>query len=59
MSNNFKMVAKTMFGFEEILEKELLKLGAINIEKGVRNVSFEGDKENVKCQTHDVLSCWA
>ncbi|EIJ39512.1 putative N6-adenine-specific DNA methylase [Galbibacter orientalis DSM 19592] len=44
MSNNFKMVAKTMFGFEEILEKELLKLGAINIEKGVRNVSFEGDK---------------
>ncbi|MEH6704669.1 MAG: THUMP domain-containing protein [Galbibacter orientalis] len=44
MSNNFKMVAKTMFGFEEILEKELLKLGAVNIEKGVRNVSFEGDK---------------
>ncbi|MEL4307839.1 THUMP domain-containing class I SAM-dependent RNA methyltransferase [Joostella sp. CR20] len=44
MANNFKMVAKTMFGFEEILEKELQKLGAINIEKGVRNVSFEGDK---------------
>ncbi|QLE01576.1 class I SAM-dependent RNA methyltransferase [Galbibacter sp. BG1] len=44
MSNNFKMVAKTMFGFEEILEGELKKLGAINVEKGVRNVSFEGDK---------------
>ncbi|MCX2681530.1 THUMP domain-containing protein [Galbibacter sp. EGI 63066] len=43
MGNNFKMVAKTMFGFEEILEEELKKLGAMNIEKGVRSVSFEGD----------------
>lgn len=44
MPNNFKMVAKTMFGFEEVLENELRKLGALNIEKGVRNVSFEGDQ---------------
>jgi putative N6-adenine-specific DNA methylase len=44
MENNFKMVAKTMFGFEEILAKELRKLGAINIEEGIRSVSFEGDK---------------
>ncbi|MGY0392259.1 THUMP domain-containing class I SAM-dependent RNA methyltransferase [Bizionia sp. KMM 8389] len=44
MENNFKMVAKTLFGFEEILEKELLQLGAANIQKGVRNVSFVGDK---------------
>ena len=43
MENNFKMVAKTMFGFEEILAKELRKLGAMNIEEGVRSVSFEGD----------------
>ncbi len=43
MENNFKMVAKTMFGFEEILAKELRKLGAINIEQGIRSVSFEGD----------------
>ncbi len=43
MDNNFKMVAKTMFGFEEILAKELRKLGAMNIEQGVRSVSFEGD----------------
>lgn len=43
MENNFKMVAKTMFGFEEILAKELRKLGALNIEEGVRSVSFEGD----------------
>ncbi|MGY8916320.1 MAG: THUMP domain-containing class I SAM-dependent RNA methyltransferase [Flavobacteriales bacterium] len=44
MDNNFKMVAKTMFGFEEILAKELRNLGAANVEEGVRSVSFEGDK---------------
>ncbi len=37
------MVAKTMFGFEEILAKELRNLGAGNVEEGVRSVSFEGD----------------
>jgi len=44
MEENFKMLAKTFYGFEEILERELLKLGAQNIRKGNRNVSFEGDK---------------
>ena len=44
MDNNFKMVAKTLFGFEEILAKELRNLGASNVEEGVRSVSFEGDK---------------
>jgi putative N6-adenine-specific DNA methylase len=43
MGYNFKMVAKTMFGFEEILAKELRNLGAINVVEGVRMVSFEGD----------------
>ncbi|MBY8961581.1 class I SAM-dependent RNA methyltransferase [Flavobacterium sp. D11R37] len=38
------MIAKTLFGFEEILAKELLQLGAQNIETGVRMVSFKGDK---------------
>lgn len=37
------MIAKTLFGFEDILADELFKLGAINVEKGVRNVSFVGD----------------
>ena len=41
---NFKMVAKTLFGFEEILAKELAQLGAQNIEAGTRMVSFVGDK---------------
>lgn len=37
------MVAKTLFGFEEVLAKELRNLGAGNVKEGVRNVSFEGD----------------
>ncbi|GAA4270042.1 THUMP domain-containing class I SAM-dependent RNA methyltransferase [Hyunsoonleella aestuarii] len=44
MEENFKMVAKTLFGFEDLLENELLQLGAQDIKKGVRNVSFVGDK---------------
>ncbi|WP_375238535.1 class I SAM-dependent RNA methyltransferase [Aurantibacter sp.] len=44
MENNFKMVAKTLFGFEELLEKELIQLGAQRIKVGVRSVTFEGDK---------------
>src|SRR6056300_1736638 len=42
-NNNFKMIAKTLYGFEELLEKELRSLGASKTEIGVRNVSFEGD----------------
>ena len=38
------MVAKTLFGFEDILAKELTQLGAMEVDKGVRNVSFVGDK---------------
>lgn len=41
---NFKMVAKTFFGFEEILAKELRQLGAQNVELGTRVVTFVGDK---------------
>ncbi|WP_455169106.1 THUMP domain-containing class I SAM-dependent RNA methyltransferase [Aegicerativicinus sediminis] len=44
MNDNFNMLAKTMFGFEDILAKELLQLGAMDINKGVRSVSFVGDK---------------
>ncbi len=41
---NFKMIAKTFFGFEEILAKELQQLGAQEVEIGTRAVSFKGDK---------------
>jgi putative N6-adenine-specific DNA methylase len=55
-SQNFKMVAKTFFGFENILAEELRILGAGNVQIGVRNVSFEGDKgfmykANLCCRT--------
>jgi putative N6-adenine-specific DNA methylase len=33
-----------LFGFEELLERELIQLGAMHVKKGVRSVSFEGDK---------------
>ncbi|MDG1822886.1 MAG: THUMP domain-containing protein [Flavobacteriaceae bacterium] len=39
----FPMVAKTFFGFEEILAKELKQLGAQSVKIGVRNVQFVGD----------------
>ena len=35
MENNFKMVAKTLFGFEELLAKELKQLGAQAVTIGV------------------------
>ena len=44
MGNHYTMIAKTLFGFESILAEELRKLGAVNIQKGVRSVFFEGDK---------------
>lgn len=43
MGNNFKMLAKTLFGFEELLAKELRDLGAMDVRTGVRSVSFYGD----------------
>ena len=43
MEENFKMVAKTFYGFEEILAKELKMLGAMDIIPGNRMVSFVGD----------------
>jgi putative N6-adenine-specific DNA methylase len=44
MENDFKMVAVTMFGLEEVLAKELKDLGARDVLVGIRNVSFKGDK---------------
>jgi putative N6-adenine-specific DNA methylase len=40
---DFKMIAKTIFGLEEILSVELQRLGARNIEVHNRAVSFTGD----------------
>ena len=50
------MVAKTLYGLEEILAGELLALGANDLQIGRRMVSFTGDKEllykaNFHCRT--------
>ncbi len=39
----FRMVAQTMFGLEEVLQQELLALGATSIELHNRAVGFMGD----------------
>ncbi len=56
MEKNFKMLAKTLYGLEELLAQELRSLGASEVEIGTRNVSFEGDKgfmykANLCCRT--------
>ena len=43
-TDNFYMIAKTMFGFEELLAKELIELGAQDVKCMNRAVSFKGDK---------------
>ncbi len=43
MSENFKMLAKTMHGLEDVLAKELRNLGAMDIKPVKRGVSFVGD----------------
>lgn len=44
-TQEFKIIAKTFPGLEEVLAKELTNLGANNIEIGRRMVAFTGDKE--------------
>jgi putative N6-adenine-specific DNA methylase len=39
-----ELVAKTLYGLEEILAKELIELGANDVQLGRRLVSFTGDK---------------
>ena len=56
MRESFPMIAKTLYGLEEILAKELIEIGANQVEIGRRMVSFEGDKEllykaNFLCRT--------
>ncbi|MGM0666164.1 MAG: THUMP domain-containing class I SAM-dependent RNA methyltransferase [Bacteroidota bacterium] len=39
------LLAKTLHGLEDVLTEELSAMGALNIVKGRRSVSFEGDRE--------------
>ena len=50
------MIAKTLYGLEDVLAGELIELGANNVQIGRRMVSFDGDKEllykaNFHCRT--------
>lgn len=50
------MIAKTLYGLEDILAEELTALGAGNVKTGRRMVSFTGDKAmlykaNFHCRT--------
>ena len=42
-TENRPLVAKTLYGFEPILAKELRQLGAIDVKEGNRVVTFKGD----------------
>ena len=44
MGTNFLMLAKTFYGFEQLLENELKQLGAQDVVVGNRIVHFKGDK---------------
>ena len=45
MKKFFQMSAKTFYGFEDVLCKELKKINAIDVIKSNRIVHFKGDKE--------------
>ena len=44
MNTNFKMTATTLKGLEGVLADELKQLGAQDIKKGIRSVTFRGDQ---------------
>lgn len=55
-SRKFKMIAKTMYGLEEVLAAELTAMGAEEVEPITRAVSFVGDmkllyRANYTCRT--------
>ena len=56
MEGHFEMVAKTLYGLEDVLAEELKAIGAEDVESGKRMVSFTGDlrmlyKANFHCRT--------
>jgi putative N6-adenine-specific DNA methylase len=56
MNVSFEMIAKTLYGLEEILAQELIESGANDVRIGRRMVAFSGNKEllykaNFCCRT--------
>lgn len=57
MGMKFKMLAKTSFGFEDLLIKELQEIGAESCVKATRAVHFEGDQSVMyKANLHSRLA---
>ena len=57
---NFEMLAKTLFGFEDILSKEIESLGGKILTKENRAVRFTGDKKilyKVNYHVRTALGC--
>ncbi|NBC83215.1 MAG: RNA methyltransferase [Bacteroidetes bacterium] len=58
MEDKFQMIAKTMYGLEDVLADELKGIGAAKITKSNRAVYFEGNKETLyraNIQLHTAL----
>ncbi|MDR2232140.1 MAG: THUMP domain-containing protein, partial [Tannerella sp.] len=54
--DNFELIAKTLYGLEDVLAEELTALNAKDVQTGRRMVSFTGDKAmlyktNLHCRT--------
>ena len=49
MEDNFKMVAKTLFGFEDLLERELINLGALKIKRVLEMLVLKDKGFMYKC----------
>jgi len=45
LEKQYKILAKTSFGLEDVLMEELKELGITEFEKGIRAVTFYGNKE--------------
>lgn len=54
-----KLIAKTSYGFEPLLEKELLDLGAKQVKPGNRVVEFSGNKKLVYKANMGLKTCLA
>ena len=53
INEELSLVAKTIFGLEDVLAEELKKVGARDVEKHNRAVSFKGDLGTIyKCNLH-------
>lgn len=51
---NYKLIAKTFAGLEEVLAKEIKRLGGSNVRRGKRAVFYDGDLEMIYKSNHNL-----